>query len=312
MQTWKNAHGITIFRLHYSADPDKSSDWAAKQRAAMTNEADYQQEFEINFAAKLGTLLYQLHPEATFEKSFPIPENWTRYWAVDPHPRVPHAFLWTAVDPWGDLWAYREMWPSRICGLPGKIPEDDNRFRIRQYVETLKWIESTDNPENHHLKQPEKIYKQIIDYAARGFKGTTDDDDQRNFQERYEQAASDLDYPLSFEDAIKHDEGTSIEMVNDWLKPRDVEQKDGTFRPQSKLHIFADKCPELVWELRNNRYPSLTPLMAERQDPESKPIPMRKHVSDDLKYICRANPEYVGPVRAPRSSWKPIAAGVNY
>src|SRR5205085_4115312 len=113
----------------------------------------------------------------------------------------------------------------------------------------------------------------------------------------------DAGYLLFFQDAVKHDEGASIELVNDWLKPRDVEQKDGTFKAQSKLHIFQDKCPELIYELHTNRYPSLTPLMAERQDPIIKPLQIRKHMSDCLKYICRANPEYIGEC-ALKSTWK--------
>src|SRR4029077_5407131 len=127
VQTWLNPHGIRIFRLHYSADPDKTPEWATKQRAAMTNAADYEQEYEINFSAKLGTLIYQLHEEATLESSFPIPKDWTRYWALDPHPVVRHAGLWVAVDKWGDAWCYRELWPSKVYGLRGNVPEDDNR-----------------------------------------------------------------------------------------------------------------------------------------------------------------------------------------
>jgi hypothetical protein len=33
-----------------------------------------------------------------------------------------------------------------------------------------------------------------------------------------------------------------------------VEQKDGSFKPKSRLHIFSDACPELVYQIKNNRY----------------------------------------------------------
>src|SRR5690242_12160524 len=185
VQVWKNPHEITIFRLHYSADPDKDAAWAAKQKAAMTNEADYDQEYEINFSAKLGTLVYQLQEEATLENSFPIPADWTRYWALDPHPVVPHASLWVAVDKWGDAWAYRELWPSKIYGQRGNVPEDDNRFSIKQYVETVQWLESKENPENQG--KAEDIYKRVIDYAARAMgQGFFDENPEYNFQKRFE------------------------------------------------------------------------------------------------------------------------------
>ena len=304
VQTWTNTHGIDIFRLHYSADPDKTVEWAAKQKSSMTNPADYEQEYEISFGAKLGTLVYLLHEEATLETSFPIPRNWTRYFALDPHPVVPHAFLWVAVDQWGDKWAYRELWPSKIYGQRGNVPEDDNRFSIKQYVETVEWLESKQNPENYGYD--EDIHTRVIDYAARAMgQGFFDEKPEYNFQKRYEDLAG-----WSFKDCIK-DNQAGPEAVNQWLKPRDVEQSDGTFKPKSKLHIFQDRCPELVHELKTNRLQQLTPTMAERSDPIGKPVAKRNHLTDDLKYLAMAEIEYVAPMKL-KSNWKPIAAGVNY
>jgi hypothetical protein len=303
VSVWQNPHGICIFRLHYSADPDKTPEWAAKQKAAMTNQADYEQEYEINFSAKLGTLIYQLDDEASLEQAFPIPADWTRYFALDPHPVVPHAALWAAVDRWGDCWIYRELWPSKIYGQRGNVPEDDNRFSIKQYVETVQWLESAENGEN---TKAEKIYKRVIDYAARAMgQGFFDEKPEYNFQQRFEELGG-----WSFEDCIK-DHNAGYEAVNQWLKPRDVEQSDGSFRRKSRLHIFADKCPELVHELKGNRFQQLTPILAERQDPTGKPMMKRNHLTDCLRYLCMAGLEYV-PDRKPTSNWRPIAAGVNY
>jgi hypothetical protein len=304
VRTWVNPHGIRIFRLHYSADSDKTVEWAAKQKAAMTNSADYEQEYEINFSAKLGTLIYQLHEEATLEKSFVIPSGWTRYFALDPHPVVPHAGLWIAADAWGDFWAYRELWPSRIYGLRGNVPEDDNRYSIKQYVETVKWLESKDNPENEG--RDEDIFQRVIDYAARAMgQGFFDEKPEYNFQKRFEELGK-----WNFTDCIK-DNSAGPEKVNEWLKPRDVEQEDGTFKPKSKLHIFQDKCPELIYELKNNRFQQQTPIMIERQDPTGKAMAKRNHLTDCLKYLAMADIQYV-PDRAIRSNWKPISKGVNY
>ncbi|MBV9179891.1 MAG: hypothetical protein JO356_01150 [Acidobacteria bacterium] len=312
IEVWTNQHGIRIFRLHYSADPDKDKAWAEAQRKAMTNPADYLQEFEINFSAKLGTLIYQLHDEASLERSFPIPGDWTRYFALDPHPVVPHACLWVAVDRFGDAWVYRELWPSRIYGIPGTAPEDDHRFSIKEYVETIQWLEGPENPENTHLKSKsgelvgEKIYRRVIDYAARAMgKGMSDEDPDYNFQRKYEDLAG-----WSFDDSIK-DHQAGYEAVNEWLKPRDVEQRDGTFKPKSRLHIFSDRCPELIHQLKNNRFQQLTPTLAERQDPTGKPMAKRNHLTDDLRYLCMAGLEYV-PQRTMKSNWKPITKGIAY
>jgi len=303
-QSWVNEHGIRVFRLHYSADPEKTPEWAAKQKAAMTNEADYEQEYEINFSAKLGTLIYQLHEEATLENSFSIPSQWTRYFALDPHPVVPHAALWLAVDKWGDFWAYRELWPSKVYGQRGNIPEDDNRYSIKQYVETVQWLESAENPENED--KDEDIFFRVIDYSARAMgQGFFDEKPEYNFQKRFEELGG-----WNFRDCIK-DNLAGPEKVNEWLKPRDVEQADGTFKPKSKLHIFQDKCPELIYELKTNRFQQQTPLMMERQDPTGVAMAKRNHLTDDLKYLAMAGIEYV-PDRKLKSTWKPVHAEVNY
>jgi hypothetical protein len=270
----------------------------------MTNPADYEQEYEINFAAKLGTLIYQMHEEATLERSFPIPNAWTRYFALDPHPVVPHASLWIAVDPWGDSWAYRELWPSKIYGQVGNVPDDDNRFSIKQYVETVQWLESAENPENDG--KAEDIYKRVIDYAARAMgQGFFDDKPEYNFQQRFEELGG-----WRFDDSIK-DHSAGYESVNEWLKPRDVEQADGTFKPKSRLHIFQDRCPELIHQLKTNRFQQLTPLMAERSDPTGKPMAKRNHLTDCIRYLCMCGLEYIKPMKL-KSNWKPITPGISY
>ncbi|HLK54694.1 MAG TPA: hypothetical protein VKU42_14630, partial [Candidatus Angelobacter sp.] len=283
--------------------------------------------------AVAGELLFhEFTEEATLEKSFPIPAHWTRAKALDPHPRVPHAFLWLAVDPWGDGWIYRELWPSKCClrwengkmaGSKGNVPEDDNRFRIKDYILTVKWLESAENdlvcadgqPESAHLKgKPEHIYSRVIDYAARGFFDTTDSDDERNMQQRYEDWSVDpsVDYPFSFDDAIK-DRDTGIDMVNDWLRPRMVEMKDGEFKPKSKLHIFEDKCPELIHQLKTNRHEPLTAAMADKVDPQFKPRKKRNHLTDCLRYLAMANIVFVKPANTNKiSTWSPIYKGVAY
>ena len=289
----------------------------------------YLQEYEIDATATEGQRLYILHPESTLCKSFPIPREWTRYFSLDPHPAVPHACLWIAADPWGDLWAYRELWPSKVCyryengiliGKPGNCPGEDNRFRVRQYVDTIAWLESKENPENcvkDGKAFDEKIEKRVIDYAARAFgKGTSDDPEQPNYQQRFEQQAqihaSEVHdgFFLDFEDA-KKDRGVGEEIVNTWLSPREVDDGKDGWHKQSKLHIFEDRCPELIYELKNNRREQLSATQAEKQDPTGKPVQIRKHMTDNLLYICAANPVFVQHVEH-YDSYVPPVKGISY
>ena len=330
IQVHQNTYGMTIVRLHYSADPNKTQVWAEKERQTMTDPAMFQQEYEIRFDATLGQrVFHQFDEEACLEQSRPIPQDWTRYFALDPHPGVPDASLWAAVDQHGELWVYREFWPSKIYGKPNRnIPEDDNPTPTRDYTEVIKWLElgvndtsdfntprgkesQSGNPFN--VNGSEHIYTRVIDYAARGFGSDKDNPEAMNFQKRYEKHMDELglDNPR-FDDAVK-DLDVGIEAVNEWLKPRLVEDmsKPGNWLKKSKLHILKDKCPELIIQLRENRKERLSPLQAETKDPTGRPMKKRNHLTDCLRYIVMANPVYVGS-SSPRSTWSPIYEGISY
>jgi hypothetical protein len=343
IQVHKNQHGITCLRLHYDADPEKAkgkktfvpaiemelSPWALQQFEQMTDPALYLREFEIQAEATLGSLIYQMDDEATLEPSFPIPLNWTRRMALDPHPSVPHAFLWCATDPWGDRWYYRELWPSKACfrydgprllGASGPCPPDDPSIRIKDYVETVKWMESSENPENVVVKPDrtdrfdETIFARVIDYAARAFgKGTNDDPEQPNFQVRFEQYMCMPELRVTcplFQDA-KKDHDVGFEMVNAGLKPRRTIGSDDKPRKRSQIHIFRDKCPELIYEIKNMRRERLTPAQAVQKDPSGKAVQVRAHMCDNLRYLEMSNPIYIAPPKKePRR--QQLAKGFSY
>lgn len=339
IQTWETPYA-TILRLHYDADPEKAlgpkthvadinmdlSPWALSFYHGMTDKNLYRQEFEIDFEATQGARVFFYDHAATMVTSermkvagiWPIPPSWTRWHGLDPHPRVPHSNLWCAVDPYGDRWYYREFWPSKTYGIAGNPPEDDNRVLIKEYVEILHYLESADNPEN---SEREHIYRRVIDYSARAFGVATHDNerpvkqDEDNYQETYEKLSREMGrtkgdgWRLRFVDCKKgHEAG--IALVNEGLKPIEVEV-GGKWRRQSRIHVVVDKCPELEYQLRTNRYPKLTPLQADTRDPISDPIQKRRHQTDNMQYIENDKPRFIkaGTVK---SDYQPLHGGVNY
>lgn len=329
----------TIFRLHYLADPDKGlgekthvddinmdlTPWALKEYQGMSDKGLYRQEYEIDFEATQGARVFYYEHAATMVTSkqmaedgiWPIPSPWTRWMSLDPHPRVPHAFLWAAVDPWGDRWYFREYWPSKIYGQPGNPPEDDNRVLIKQYVQIVHMLESAENPENQG--EQEEIYRRVIDYSARAFGVATHDnerpvkEDEENYQETYERISREIgkatDWRMKFVDC-KKDHESGLALVNEGLRPREIE-KDGAWIKRSRIHVVIDKCPELEYQLRTNRYPKLTPIQADRMDPISDPIQKRRHMTDNLRYIENDKPRYIKRTPA-KSYWRPMHSGVAY
>jgi hypothetical protein len=339
IQVHTNQIGATVVRLHYTSDPDKSSGervfvpeinrhltpWALGEYNKMTDKSLYLQEYEIDASAKLGQLLYNLDRQATLVHSKDLPDVGTDYFAIDPHPIVPFASLWGRVDRWGDLWIFRELWPSRVAfryengvlmGERGSVPSNDTKHRIREYVEAVWWLESELNPQNKGVAQ--QVWRRAIDYAARAFgQGTQDDPEQPNFQQRIATHASNLrrekgvDWNLEFEDA-KKDLDVGIKEVNDWLYPRDVRDSvEDKFTRRSRLLICQDRCPELIYQLENNRNTELTPLQAEKTDPVLNPLRKRNHLTDCLRYMVMMNPIYRRPY-VPTTTYEPPVPGLSY
>jgi hypothetical protein len=337
MSSWKNHHGITILRLHYSADPDKGegettyvkeinkhlSPWALTAYGRMTDPTLYLKEYEIDAEATLGAKLFQFTEEVTVEPVREIPPEWTRRMSVDPHPGIPHAHLWAATDPWGDRWYYREVWPSKVCyewrngilyGKPGPCPQDERGPNILEYAQTIKYLESAENPENRQGKEAfeEEIFARVIDYAARAFgKGTNDDPEQENYQQRYEKHLSDLEVSRPYFDDAKKDRQVGVEVVNEGLKIIERMGNDGEYHKTSRIHILGERCPELIHQLKSNRRQLLSPLQIERQDPTGKPVKVRNHMTDNLRYIEMANPIYVAK-EVFYDSFQPVARGFSY
>jgi hypothetical protein len=337
MSSWKNQHGITILRLHYEADPEKGSGdktyvpeinkslspWALASYNRMTDPTLYLKEYEIDAEATLGALLFQFNEQISVEKVREIPPEWTRRMSVDPHPGIPHAFLWCATDPWGDRWYYRELWPSKVCfewrqgmlhGKPGPCPQDERGPNIREYVETIKYLESADNPENRRGKEifDEEIFARVIDYAARAFgKGTNDDQEQENYQQRYEKHMIDLGVGRPYFDDAKKDRQVGVELVNEGFKVIERMGNNGEYHKTSRIHIVEERCPELIHQLKTNRRQQLTPLQVERQDPTGKPVKVRNHMTDNLRYIEMSNPIYFQREEV-RDTFTPVARGFSY
>jgi hypothetical protein len=312
ISTWTNQYNIDIFRLHYSADPEKDADWVAREKARCTSMDLWQQELEIDFYATEGSLLYHMVEAATVIPEVPLPQDWTRWMALDTHPVKPHAALWGAVSPHGDLHIYREFWPSKVYNRVGQVPDDENQYTIREFVKCLKYLESKDNPLNYG--QDEVIFERVIDYAARGFgKGTNDAPTQSNFQKRFEDEMRDLGMRnWKFADAIKDHQSGEAE-VNQWLFPRSIlDPGKDDFVLKSKLQIHTS-CPELLWQIRNNRRRNQTAIEAATKDPELKRVEKRNDLTDCLRYLVMAEPMYVHRSgRAHQSTLQPQYKGVSY
>ena len=310
---YSSSRGIDVARIHYTADPLKTPAWASTLKEQAVSEQMFMQEMEIEANAQSGAKLFpKFNREYTVVEPFPIPHDWTRYMAGDPHPRVPHAWLWMAVSPYDDFFVYREYWPSKVYAKRGSIPEDDDSFEIDDYAKAIKFMESSAstvfgvNGLADNGGKDEKIHRRIMDYTAKAWMAEITKGKQGNvsFWDSYRKQGIVCD-------ECEKDTEASIDIINTKLRPRTVIGPDGKKREQSQILIF-NTCPELIFELDTNRFPALTPHQQEIKDPSDKPMQKRRHLSDNLRYLMLSRPTYLDPNRPRLKPVKKIAKGVSY
>jgi hypothetical protein len=296
--TWKRdpKTGIEVLRVHYFADPEKGADWVAKTKPTYKSEALWMQEQEIKADAFSGQLLFpEFQRQYTVIKPHPIPADVTFYMGIDPHPRRPHAFLWMYVDRYDNHVYIRDWWCSRIYGMRGKVPEDDDLHTIKEYAETVLWMEGpepdlgapngfTNNQGRRQIQQ-----RRIMDTAGKSW--STNRELGKEGPETFWDTYQEYKIPC---DPSKKDFEAGRDAVASKLKPRKYQGAGGEIREQSQILIF-ETCRELILELETNRYPMLKPGQSETQDPTGRPLPVRKCLTDIMRYLEMEDLYWIDP-----------------
>ena len=111
-----------------------------------------------------------------------------------------------------------------------------------------------------------------------------------------------------------YDNGWDFEPANnDWnagvTRVREYMQIDSSYEPH--LYIFADKCPNLVWELLNYRYQEQTENSARKNNEPERPSKKNDHLCDSLRYLIMTRPNKPGEVEKPLTKIQKDIRGIN-
>jgi len=86
----------------------------------------------------LAGLVYKEYNEKVHRiEPFDIPDDWTLYCALDPHPRTPHAVMWMAVDPQGTKYVVDELFcegSPEVLAAKIKVKEHELGLKVRQRI----------------------------------------------------------------------------------------------------------------------------------------------------------------------------------
>jgi hypothetical protein len=126
--------GVEVVRVHYTADPERDSEWAKRERHKYSSQGAWDREQEIIHNAGGGELLFaeilNRHADKIIirDPDFEIPPTWKRIGGFDHGKTNPTAALVTAIDYDGRVYCLAEYYqpgltPSQhmqnLHNLPG-------------------------------------------------------------------------------------------------------------------------------------------------------------------------------------------------
>ena len=201
-----------------------------------------------------GLVFKQFDPNMHVIKDMEIPAHWTRYMAIDPHPRTPTAVLWMAVDEQENFFVYDEMF---LADMDAK--EIANAIKAQEGTEPakLRYIDPAMD-KDHALAGGFNIRKELMRYGIYTIRANNE----------WEYGKDALDRAIT-------------PKWNPFL---------GQEAPQ--LRIIGSDCPRLIWEITHYVWETNPILDADKQK-RQKPTKKDDHMMDCLRYILAANPRFL-------------------
>lgn len=186
---------------------------------------------------------------------FQIKENWTRYFCLDTHPRIPTACVWLAVDPHDNHYIYDELWIGDMT-----VEQICHAIHVQEgeLKPTFRFIDPALDADNE-LMGGFNIRKEFMKYGIYCTNANNDPDLGRS-------------------------------RIKAALKPRYMPQIR-TEMPQ--LRIFRT-CRRVVYEFQHYTYAERHNHQ-DYYDLKESPRKKDDHTMDCIRYIYNAGPRYISP-----------------
>jgi hypothetical protein len=291
---FETKEGHCFIDLDINADNTLTPERLAELHRMFSSEAMWQREICRNAHALSGQKVYPEFDTAVHVvPDENVPRKLVRYMAIDPHPRTPHAFLWIGVDELRDVWAYRELWPSKAYGENRSLrdTDEDNFFTVREYCDVVAQCErnkidwrKAETSEEYGVyirsSSGENIVTRYMDQAGKGFKDTESDKPSESLSVTYAR------YGIGCADPYKS-HAAGEDAIRDLLQMRN----HSVYGKWPRLHIAAS-LKELIWELRTHRYRT-TRTPTDERELKQQTAEARCHLIDLLRYLATSGATYI-------------------
>jgi hypothetical protein len=291
--------GFNVLRVHYSADPDKDPQtpqgrrWMEEAKKGMAD-ARWRQEHEIDYGALGGQLVFPEFDESIHFGPLDLPlspDRWTVWLACDPHPRRAHAFVWLAINRYGDMVIPWSWWPQDVN--EEREQQGKNRLLIREYTEALRDVEKA-------ALFPAS-YMELMDQAGKNFNS----DEEHNFFDAYEAEG------VAFQPAKKNREYAGYGLISKALTPtKFVVGNEEQFKPQLTIMRGCGYNDELVRQFKMLRFREFKGNV-EDKDPPSEPMDKERHLIDCVSYILLDGPMFIDRTKR-QADYDPIYPAIGY
>jgi len=271
--------GVAVAKLHYSADPERDSEWAKLERRKYSSQAAWDREQEIVHEAGGGELLFAEILNRHCDKivirdpNFRVPPHWKRIAGFDHGKTNPTAALVTAIDTDGIIYCLSEYYQ------PGLTPSQhiDHLYDLPGFIQASRIVA---DPSIFHQNQAQ---------ADGGFKSIAELYHDAGLSGMWEGETGEL---AGMERIFEH-----------W---RDPDHREPTLKivcpydySRKKFGLFRLGCPNLLWELMRTRREQLSASQLMRKNPTEAIVDKDNHLRDALKYVLLSLPS---PTEVPKNS----------
>ena len=200
-----------------------------------------------------GLVFKEFDPDSHLVERTQVKSSWTRYMAIDPHPRLPTACLWLAVDEKDRLYIYDELkFTGTLKDLAYSIKAQEGNLPADR-----RFIDPSADKSDSLLTQSVNIRQELTKYGV--------------YCER-----ANNDVPLG------------LSRIKEVLKADKIML---TGKLESRMQI-SRMCPNLIREMQHYIWDEYK-MRPEEHDSKQKPMKKDDHFIDCLRYILIANPTFI-------------------
>jgi len=277
---WKNEKNkFNVIMLHYTADPEKDplrygKEWYTKEQEGVPR-AQWNKEYEIDFATKSGELIYgpkycDFDPKVHFIDSFSWDSNCQQLISLDFGQRHPTAALigvWTSSNV---LYIVDEYWKPAIPSVSSREMFD----KFESYIGNLEGLT---------IRQKRVLVNNVFSIRVIDPKTTSKNRTTIKQGEEIVYSVKEEFYDNGWDfDLAINNVDSGITRVREYF------QIDN--RGNSHLYILKNKCPNLCRELENYRYQEYTEVQLKTRSVSEKPVEKNDDTCDALRYMIMTRP----------------------